>query len=212
MEAAEALGQAGDPRLRENNWVRIPAGTFRMGDGMGEYGVKHEVELDAFEIARYPVTVEEYGRYVEEGGRQPDDWDRQSEYPNRPVVGVSWQDAAAYCEWAGVRLPTEAQWERAARGLEGRPYPWRKAAFEEELANYDVTKIGAPRRWGCFPRERRRRGSATWRGTYGSGWPTGTVQPYRVSLCPGITFPLTPFRCFLYTGRSPGRNFFAQEV
>jgi formylglycine-generating enzyme required for sulfatase activity len=105
VAAAEALGQAGDPRLRGNNWVRIPAGTFVMGEG----NWAHEVELDAYRIGRYPVTVEEYGRYVEEGGREPKDWDKQLEYPNRPVVYVSWHDAKAYCEWAGVRLATEAE-------------------------------------------------------------------------------------------------------
>jgi hypothetical protein len=81
VEAAEALGQAGDPRLRENNWVRIPSGSFVMGEG----SEAHEVELDAFEIGRYPVTVEEYARYVEEGGREPGNWDEQFQYPNRPV-------------------------------------------------------------------------------------------------------------------------------
>jgi hypothetical protein len=105
VAAADALGQAGDPRLRGNNWVRIPAGTFVMGEG----NWAHEVELDAYRIGRYPVTVEEYGRYVEEGGREPKDWDKQLEYPNRPVVYVSWHDAKAYCEWAGVRLATEAE-------------------------------------------------------------------------------------------------------
>jgi formylglycine-generating enzyme required for sulfatase activity len=148
VEAAEALGQAGDPRLRENNWVRIPAGTFVMGEGRDT----HEVELDAFEIGRYPVTVEEYGRYVEEGGRQPDDWDKQVQYPNRPVVNVSWHDAEAYCNWAGVRLPTEAQWERAARGQERRPYPWGEAEPDKERANYAETGIDTPTPVGLFPK------------------------------------------------------------
>ena len=146
VAAAEALGQAGDPRLRENNWVRIPAGRFVMGEG----DEAHEVELDAYEIGRYPVTVEEYGRYVEEGGREPEGWDKQVEYPNRPVVNVSWQDAEAYCGWAGVRLPTEAQWERAARGEEGRAYPWGGEEPDEERANYDQTGIGAATPVGLF--------------------------------------------------------------
>jgi formylglycine-generating enzyme required for sulfatase activity len=147
-EAAEALGQAGDPRLRENNWVRIPAGSYVMGEGPEA----HEVELDAFEIGRYLVTVEEYARYVEEGGREPEEWDKQSLYPNRPVVNVSWHDAKAYCAWAGVRLPTEAEWERAARGQEGRRYPWGNEEPNKERANYDETGIHAPTPVGLFPK------------------------------------------------------------
>src|SRR5207302_5988485 len=112
IEAAEALGQAGDPRLRQANWVPIPEGSFLIGEG--EHA--HEVELSAYEIGKYPVTVEEYAKYVEEGGPEPGEWDKQILYPNRPVVNVSWDDAVAYCTWAHVRLPTEAEWERAARG------------------------------------------------------------------------------------------------
>jgi formylglycine-generating enzyme required for sulfatase activity len=146
VEAAEALGQAGDPRLRENNWVRIPAGTFVMGKG----DEAHDVELDAYEIGRYPVTVEEYGRYVEEGGREPRDWEKQLEYPNRPVVNVSWGNARRYCGWAGVRLPTEAEWERAARGQVGRGYPWGAEEPDEDRANYGEAGIGAATPVGLF--------------------------------------------------------------
>jgi formylglycine-generating enzyme required for sulfatase activity len=150
VEAAEALGRAGDPRLRQNNWVRIPAGSFVMGEGAKEH--EHEIELDAFEIGRYPVTVEEYGRYIEEGGREPKRWDKQVQYPNRPVVNVSWHEAAAYCAWAGVHLPTEAQWERAARGQEGRPYPWGNEEPDGERANYKDSGIDSPTPVGLFPK------------------------------------------------------------
>ncbi len=147
VEAVEALGQAGDPRLRENNWVTMPAGVFVMGEGDDA----HEVELSAYEIGRYPVTVEEFGRYVEDGGAEPAKWDQQLAYPNRPVVYVNWFDAVKYCEWARVRLPTEAEWERAACGVEGRRYPWGNDEPDATRANYDETKIGAATSVGLFP-------------------------------------------------------------
>jgi formylglycine-generating enzyme required for sulfatase activity len=148
IEAAEALGQAGDPRLRENTWVRIPTGTFVMGEGDDA----HEVELSEYEIGKYPVTVEEYEKYVEDGGPEPEEWDKQVLYPNRPVVGVSWEDAVAYCKWAKVRLPTEAEWERAARGTEGRPYPWGGSWLDPTRANYDASETSAPTPVGIFPK------------------------------------------------------------
>jgi formylglycine-generating enzyme required for sulfatase activity len=167
LETAEALGQVGDPRLRlenrEDNWVTIPAGPFLMGDE----GAEHEMTLDAFQIGRYPVTVEEYRRFVEDDGYQtegfwkeggfgtktyPDKWDEQLLHPNRPVVNVTWYEAAAYCAWASVRLATEAQWERAARGTSGRKYPWGNEAPDTSRANYDETKVGAATPVGLFPR------------------------------------------------------------
>jgi formylglycine-generating enzyme required for sulfatase activity len=148
VEAAEALGQAGDPRLRENNWVTIPAGAFVMG----EDAHAHEVELSSYQIGKYPVTVEEFGKYVEDGGPEPQRWEQQLAYPNRPVVNVNWEEAAAYCRWAGVRLASEAEWERAARGVEGRPYPWGAEEPDATRANYRDAKVGAPTPVGLFPR------------------------------------------------------------
>jgi hypothetical protein len=139
VEAAEALGQAGDPRLRQHNWVRIPAELFVPAGSQ-------------YQIGKYPVTVEEFGKYVAEGGREPDQWENQILYPNRPVVNVNWHDAADYCRWVGVRLPTEAEWERAARGTEGRLYPWGNQEPDPTRANYSGTNIGAPTPVGVFPR------------------------------------------------------------
>jgi formylglycine-generating enzyme required for sulfatase activity len=164
LEAAEALGAAGDPRLVADNWVTIEAGESWMGaqkedprgpnyDSEAEDGEApvHRVYLDAFRIGRYPVTVAEYRRFLEDGGyqgqawwvhggfgkcREPDTWEEQLQHPNRPVVYVSWYEAAAYCEWRGGRLPTEAEWERAARGTEGRKYPWGGEAPDASRANY----------------------------------------------------------------------------
>ena len=154
LAAAEALGQAGDPRLRlpkeKDYWVSIPGGKFVMGDK--EDGPQHEVELDAFLIGRYPVTVYEYGRFLEDSDYDaPKDWEEQSAHPNRPVVDVTWFDADAYSRWAKVRLPTEAEWERAARGTEGRRFAWGNEPPTPELANYDEAAIRAPSPVGLFP-------------------------------------------------------------
>jgi hypothetical protein len=110
LEAADALGQAGDPRLRMDNWVTIG-------------GRRNE---QAFQIARYPVTVEEYARFVASefcSEKPPPNLEDQLLYPNRPVVNVSWSDANAYCVWTKLRLPTAQEWERAAHREEAHEYP-----------------------------------------------------------------------------------------
>lgn len=157
VAAAEALGQAGDPRLRlpehKDYWVTMPAGKFAMGDDEDDDTPIHDVTLESYQLGRYPVTVYEYGLFLEATGHDnPHGWDEQALHPNRPVVNVSWHDADAYCRWTKVRLPTEAQWERAARGTEGRRYAWGDDAPSEHLANYYDLKIHEPTPVGLFPR------------------------------------------------------------
>jgi formylglycine-generating enzyme required for sulfatase activity len=119
--------------------VRVPAGVFL-------YGLfKQEIELPEFWIDRTPVTNAEYARFVAETGHKPPLHWEGNQYPEAkadfPVVHVSWDDAAAYGEWAGKQLPTEEQWEKAARGTEGRAvYPW--GVWQEGRCNTREAGIG----------------------------------------------------------------------
>ncbi|MDH4229769.1 MAG: formylglycine-generating enzyme family protein [Nitrospirota bacterium] len=117
--------------------VRVPAGAFIMGQDAadGEVGVevgidsmpRHRVVLPEFWIDRTEVTVGDYRVFLAASGHQPfSDWAWSNTTPreDQPVIAVKYDDAAAYCAWAGKRLPTEAEWEKAARGKDGRLYPW----------------------------------------------------------------------------------------
>ena len=189
VEAAEALGQAGDPRLKDgtDNWISIPGGTFVMGaqktrEGKPGYdpeadddeGPVREVSVPAFYIGKYPVTVGEFARFVEdedygyrkeqcwvnggyEGRETPQEWNEQLLYPNRPVIYVNWFEASAYCVWASaalgarIRLATEEEWEFAARGVEGRRYPWGAEPPDASRANYDDAGVNRSTPVGLFP-------------------------------------------------------------
>jgi len=183
IQAADVLGQAGLPQFEpgrlDNEWVTIPAGKFLMGcqsrdpnqpnydkEAVDYESPVHVVHLEEFSIARYPVTVAQYRRFVDSDGYQderwwneggfaefcePLFWEQQLEYPLRPVVGVCWYEAAAYCVWAGVRLPTEAQWERAARGTDGRKYPWGNERPDSSRLNYGNSGVGHPTPVGIYP-------------------------------------------------------------
>jgi formylglycine-generating enzyme len=115
--------------------VYVPAGEFEMGDGEDRDCPEHTVYLDAYYIGIYTVTNAQYKRFVDETGHRPPDkadygnavW-RGNDYPegfsDHPVVCVSWEDARTYAEWAGLSLPTEGQWEKAARGPGNTKFPW----------------------------------------------------------------------------------------
>jgi formylglycine-generating enzyme required for sulfatase activity len=157
--------------------VLIPAGAFQMGlpddDLLAEEHEKpvRRVELPAFWIDVHPVTNARFGRFLEADGydearwwhpmgwawrqreavREPALW-QQAEWagPEQPVAGVSWYEADAYARWAGKRLPTDAEWEKAARGTDGRRYPWGDEWPGPERANFN-NYVGHTTPVGLYP-------------------------------------------------------------
>ena len=138
----------------------IPAGSFEMGDSKdepeawmeGSHPV-HTVELDAFYMDVHEVTVGQFRKFVEESGYIYNLWDDVAVFSptgKHPMIWVTWDDATAYAEWAGKRLPTEAEWEYAARGgLSGKRYPWDDEITDDH-ANYFGT--GGKDKWEyCAP-------------------------------------------------------------
>jgi len=137
-----------DPRDRDADMILIPAGPFRMGATL------ETVDLPEFLIARYPVTYADYLRFVETTGhRPPKHWPTAGfppELARHPVVFVSWEDAVAYTQWADTRLPSEAEWEKAARGVDGRVYPWG-SEFVAENCNTSESKTDGTRPVDAHP-------------------------------------------------------------
>lgn len=145
--------------------ILIPGGHFLMGSAPGDgvvgidVGVdeipRHRVDLPAYYIDRYEVTNAQYAQFVDANHEVylPAPWrerDARRLEPNHPVSDTDFYDAEAYCRWAGKRLPTEEEWEKAARGPAGLPYPWG-AAFSADRANTMESGLNWSRPVGSYP-------------------------------------------------------------
>jgi formylglycine-generating enzyme required for sulfatase activity len=179
IAAGEVLGHLGDPRL--GVLVTIPAGAFLMGDDEDDNAKpQHEVVLPEYQIGKYPVTNTDFKEFVEAGGytqkhwwtktgwtlkeeenwTEPRNWgDIRFNKPNQPVVRVSWYECMAYCRWFSAetgqscRLPSEAEWEKAARGTDGRQYPWGNEFEPQRLNTWEGDQmVGATTVVGIYPK------------------------------------------------------------
>ena len=154
---AQEIVQVQTPSGTMHELARVPAGYFTMGsaEGRADEQPVHQVHLDDFYIDRFEVNNDQYAAFLNDIGGNADgeghllfdlrDPDAQIRYDERyapipgteqrPVAEVSWYGARAYCTWAGMELPTEAMWEKAARGTDGRIYPWGDS-IDRSQANY----------------------------------------------------------------------------
>jgi formylglycine-generating enzyme required for sulfatase activity len=160
VEATLATTAEVEPVAEESRMVAIPAGEFVMGSQKGDESPPHSVSVAAFEIDIYEVTNAEFARFVEATGYQTDAEKSNDPSPwqayfaegkgNYPVVKVSWNDAQAYCEWAGKRLPAESEWEKAARGTDQLTYPWGDE-WDAGKVNSKDSGLRGPVTVGSFP-------------------------------------------------------------
>ncbi len=156
VEEAEAL-------LTPEQWaeldemVSIPAGEFLMGSDRKQGNVynrpQNKIHTDAYMIDKYPITNAQYARFVAATAHRPPlDWKDGKIAEGKelhPVTMVSWNNATDYAEWAGKRLPTEAEWEKAARGTDGRRWPWGNVMDPERLNTY--YNVGSTTPYNAYP-------------------------------------------------------------
>jgi len=150
LSNCHGIGSSKTREIDGMEMVYVPAGEFEMGgsdaDAYSDEKPVHRVDLDAYWIDKYEVSNAQYALCVAAGDCTKPEYTNSytrsnyygnQEYDNYPVIRVSWHQAQAYCQWAGGDLPTEAQWEKAARGTDGRTYPWGNESPNSNLVNYN---------------------------------------------------------------------------
>lgn len=184
--------------------VRVPAGEFVMGTDQTdttqqgtEFGTAkpwfldehppHPVSLPTYRIDAYEVTNRQYRAFVDATKASPPPTWPDGRFPPEqaawPVTGITWFEADRYCRWAGNRLPTEAEWEKAARGTDGREFPWGNA-FDEKKGNIGSTGLAPV---GSFPDGRSPYGAYDMAGNV-SEWVADWYQPYPGNTVPNIHY------------------------
>jgi len=212
IEVKEAPQEKEEAKREEPGMVFVPAGEFLMGRSEEEIrqavkacqaedtpeevcrnrfeqgSQQHTVYVDAFWIDKTEATNAQYKAFWEEvGGRAPALWDDPKfSGPNQPLVDVSWVEAQDYCLWAGKRLPTEAEWEKAARGTDGRLYPWGNT-IDSNKANYD-NQVGKTKEVGSYPEGASPYGALDMAGNVWE-WTSSLFRPYPYSKSDGREAP-----------------------
>ncbi len=156
--------------VEKEGMALIPGGIYEMGSRqslieldptdlfntdrhtLGPEDPAHEVDIDPFYIDIYETTNSQYQEFVKAMGKKASPYaeDERFNGPRQPVVGVTWKDAKKYCEWRGKRLPTEAEWEKAARGKRPVRYPWGNQAPDNIKANFN-SELGKTAPVGSYP-------------------------------------------------------------
>jgi formylglycine-generating enzyme required for sulfatase activity len=152
--ARSSLTGSPDTPCPYDNMNLIPEGWFTMGENneRASNQPQHRVYLDAYCIHRQEVTQQSFSEFLSETGYPASGWPHSftGAESELPATGVIWKDAQAYCQWAGLRLPSEAEWEKAARGSDGRRYPWGND-WDSQKANTLESGSTGPKPVGSFP-------------------------------------------------------------